>query len=759
MAFKIGGVLINEFIQNPAAIQNQNIPLDTNNETHKKFGSKTTQKTQLKDFSSTSHAIQDKLESSQLLGSYNRQRTEKLFAQQQQEQDKNKEINGVTTKTDFTMPVGEGETQESVLRRTYQEMARRAGLSDEKKSVTIDGKDRQTSNAEIFVEKSLQTNREAVKKAATKDENRIFNSETGKVYSDTDFNKFRTGGSIIAGGGGQIVMNPTDSDIERLKTIKSTQDWEAGRKAADEINKALELGDRNAVGKLFSNVDASIELGKALEKVKANEGNADFQTGLLNRLGADKVVKLEGMLNDNKNYGDLMRKSLSTVSQVEPDSTVAKEVAKKASIEQLVRLTGDQSTPMSKDFLVEAGKNAIKTKVVSDGIETPIYSFDIKATEILRNISNNKQASVELLQDKEFIKQGFTISMQNDRNNGFNAILRSGTSKEAVQFNSNQVDIALKNISEVLKTPDQFRLTNERIIGDPITGPNDKRLDKRTVSEDTAITLAEIYKNNSPAFSEAVSYGNSGDTLDKNGVKAVFSAINQYESSQETAIQATSEEIGRLLLEKPFAESNLDQKKAGNLIGVFSDTDSRTTLKNAKDNDSQQDAAAKVLEGLSDIMFSDKLEKGLLIPTVTAKSIGKTTAQVVGNNIKGKNVEHAKVELDKKYDDMQDESSIVVLVAYEKTAHEIINGKRPATAEQKMRATEFINGLKEFNEKQTPSWKLLDDNGRLINPKTATTNQRAAMQKSVSENGVLGREMNPTFESLTQGITRNLKRQ
>ena len=114
---------------------------------------------------------------------------------------------------------------------------------------------------------------------------------------------------------------------------------------------------------------------------------------------------------------------------------------------------------------------------------------------------------------------------------------------------------------------------------------------------------------------------------------------------------------------------------------------------------------------------------------------------------------------DEKYDDMQDESSIVVLVAYEKTAHEIINGKRPATAEQKMRATEFINGLKEFNEKQTPSWKLLDDNGRLINPKTATTNQRAAMQKSVSENGVLGREMNPTFESLTQGITRNLKRQ
>lgn len=104
---------------------------------------------------------------------------------------------------------------------------------------------------------------------------------------------------------GKLSFTPVNDEIKLLKELKSADNFNAGTKAADDILRAMELGERGFFEKLTSSTDASTELAKALNKVKESKGNYDFQQGLLSRLGADKTVQLEKMLSDNGQYNTI----------------------------------------------------------------------------------------------------------------------------------------------------------------------------------------------------------------------------------------------------------------------------------------------------------------------------------------------------------------------------------------------------------------------------------------------------------------------
>ncbi|MGI9054756.1 MAG: hypothetical protein ACR2F2_03015, partial [Pyrinomonadaceae bacterium] len=279
--------------------------------------------------------------------SYTRAAVEKKFLAQTQPPEDARNILGITTKTPFPKAIEPGESQASVLKRAYEEYAFKAGISNEK----AEGMDK--SPAEMFVEERLAANLKAV----GGETNRINNPKTDTLYTDEEWKQL-----------GSITMRPTDADIETLKLYKGTSDYLSGQKAADELIAAMDAGSSFWADKPFAANNATISEAKVLDTINANRNNPDFQEGFINKLGTERFLKLEVQLKDSPKYADLMRTSLSKAANntgefaggIKRNPNAAMEIAQKADIETLARLTSDQTKPMTKDFLVEAGKKTVK---------------------------------------------------------------------------------------------------------------------------------------------------------------------------------------------------------------------------------------------------------------------------------------------------------------------------------------------------------------------------------------------------------------
>ena len=397
----------------------------------------------------------DKKFGASYLGNFNRARVEQKFADQQQVQQDNAGETDVTTKTELPMTIEKAETQESVLKRTYLEMAKKAGISE----VKAEGADK--SLAEMFVEERMEAN-----KPAEGDQTiRILNADTQKPYTDTEWAELQKSGTIT--------MSPTTNDVEILKSYKGTEsaDFKAGQAAADKLMNAVNAGFNIWNYKPLSSETVPPAVSDALAEISRQSGNGDFQEGLINRLGADNFLKAEKYLNGTA-YESVMRNSLSVASQDRGgtirvstnEQTVQQQIAQKADAETLSHLTSDENRQMSKDFLVAAGKNIAQYgngwRTVDRGMATQ-NAVDPNTAKVFEAIGKNKEASAELLKDGSFVKNALSASeagLADDgkASNALGSIIKSALTPDFVKNNPAQARQILSNISNVLAKPDDI---------------------------------------------------------------------------------------------------------------------------------------------------------------------------------------------------------------------------------------------------------------------------------------------------------------
>lgn len=259
------------------------------------------------------------------------------MSDQTAQSDDNKEILGVTTATVLSKQKLNGESQEKALRRAYEEMAYKAGISDEK----APGEEK--SPKQLFIEERIKANKD------TDDVVRINNSNNeNKKFSDAEWADLRT-----------ITISPSEGDIEALKKYKAQDSYNQGVKAAQTLKEAMNRGYN--FGDLFNKVGGlPPDVEKAIQTIKTNEGNINFQDGVITTLDADDFVKTEKYLAGTK-YEGVLRNTLSITGsdlkagkarfkQSADIQNLQKQIAQKADSGQLGRLVGDENKPMAKTF-------------------------------------------------------------------------------------------------------------------------------------------------------------------------------------------------------------------------------------------------------------------------------------------------------------------------------------------------------------------------------------------------------------------------
>jgi len=658
----------------------------------------------------------DKQLGANLIANYNRARIEqKFFAPQQDEAKAKDDINGITTETVFEMPVSKGESQESVMLRAYEAIADKAGLSTEP-----DG-----GSKKVFVESRLKANTDANGKVSINNPGKNPPAD----YTGTEWANIR-----------KLNFTPVNDEIKLLKELKSADNFNAGTKAADDILRAMELGERGFFEKLTSGTDASTELAKALNKVKENGGGYDFQQGLLSRLGADKTVQLEKMLSDNGQYNTLVKDALSTAGLTRPDKQdrtgdVRREIAEKSSLDALVRLTSDKYYPMDKNFLIGAGKRAMTKEVgwttragggAGTGVPVKYNIYHEGTKQIMQTVARNPEASLELLQDAEFVKNATLLENSGKNEDTISQIIRSGTSKEMSEKNGEKVNNALRVIVEVMKNPSGIRGTSESGL----------RESSETISQRTAITLAEVYIKNIESFSAGTGRSeNSDDIFDGDDVRTLLKVIQPYgdvkdakgKTLSDKMASSTAVEYMRLLAE---AESTGDvsyAEKAANLAGSYVDAKNQTNIEQAKEAEARREQLGKAIGIVAELsVFYGIKSDGLM--ELVADGLGKTAAAISENSMKGNNIDDAIKQNRATLDNQQATNKRSLLKVYEQGAFERINGKRETTAVEKQNAEQFLTDLREYNESLPAEAKILDGNGRLINSSQMSGRQRAAVE-------------------------------
>ena len=657
---------------------------------------------------------------------YNRAKLEANFqAQQDDSANKNNDINGITTETVFEIPISAGETQESAMRRAYEKMADQAGLSTEP-----DG-----GNKKIFVESRLKLNTDANGKVAIEH----IDKKPSTDYTSAEWAKID-----------KLNFRPNEQEITQLKELKSADNFNAGTKAADAIINALELGDRGIFDKLMSDKDASTELAKALNQVRENGGNYDYQQGLLNRLGADKVVKLEGMLSDNWHFNTVVKDALSTTGlentgKQDKTANIRREIGEKSSLDELVRLTGDKTYPMDKNFLVGAGKN-VTTKdvgwrnysiVAPDG--TAIYGSEIKpeAKQIFNAIAKSPEASTQLLQNTEFVKNSLLmknaeVTRQGTSSLDLGSIIESGTSAEARAKNAQGVDKAILTIAETLNNPDSFRETSTLTAKTELIGMPKGA----AVPEDVANALAKVVSENSVTFANAAQIGrNDIGRLDVKDVQSIFSTISQYESSKQKLNTALSVEVGKMLLDKTSFSNpkNVKSDEIGRLLDLYAEADRSASLKDASNADKKIELATKIFSDVAGLIPFAKLPTEQI-----AKVIASTTQNRIVDEVKaggsGTFTDQAKGKILERDMELTTSVQLSSLKAYEQSAFETVNDAN-VNLEVKQTATEFIKNIRIYNDSLPANAKILDSNGRLKDTRTADIDSLRAMIR-LSQGGI-----------------------
>ena len=336
------------------------------------------------------------------------------------------------------------------------------------------------SPAEMFVEARMKANLEAV----GGETNKIRNVKTGESYTDTEWGKL-----------GSVTMRPTDADIEDLKLFKGTSDYLSGAKVADDLISAMDAGANRWTDKPLASTNIS-EL-KSLDMIKAYKDNPDFQEGFINRFGAERFLQLKERLAGDAKYGDLMRTSLSKASNnqggfakttdaggktadviTRNTNSITTQIAQKADITALARLTNDAAHPQSKDFLIETAKKVIDkntgldnfSRINQDGTTVFVENIKPETAQILEAVSKSPEAALELMQNKDFVKQAAYIGAIDDKNTTIANLMKAATSPEIRERgNGQKIDNAIKNIAEVYGetdsiTPGQKQTVDEDAI-------------------------------------------------------------------------------------------------------------------------------------------------------------------------------------------------------------------------------------------------------------------------------------------------------
>jgi hypothetical protein len=625
-----------------------------------------------------------------LIANYNRARVEQSF-QQENQANANDGINGITTETAFPLSVSEGETQESVMRRAFEAMADRAGLSPESRQAFVESRMKANTNAEgkaliLHIDKKPPT-----------------------AYTDEEWAQMRS-----------INFFPNDADIKELKQFKSTDNFNAGTQSADEIIRALELGNRSYFDKLMSDTDASTELAKALNKVRQNGANYDFQQGLLNRLGAERAVQLEDMLKDNFRYNSIIREAISTTGMQLPDrqdrtGSIRREIAERSSLEALVRMTSDNTYPMDKNFLVGAGKRVMTkdigwtTRVGGGGMEMPvkinIYHEGTKG--ILYKIARNPEASLELLQDAEFVRNATILENSGENEDTISQIIRSGTSREMREKNQEQVNNATRVVTELIKEPGKLKGTAWSGISES----------KTIVTERMANAMVDMFINNPSAFVAATSMDNENGVLDRDDFRKFVGAVRQHKDAMNRLTAAVAIEYMKLV---GRAESGglSNATRAGDLKGAFVDAIMQENVRDAREADEQRERIAKAISIVGEVGSFYGLGS-LGVHEIPADLLGKTVAAVIEDGGKGSNVEQAKTTNTEILDRQDSLSAMTTVTIFEKAARERLARQEGTSADR-----EFLQALRVYNGSLPAGEKILDESGQLINFRTASAKQR-----------------------------------
>ena len=696
----------------------------------------------------------------------NRARLEGKYQTHEQNKENDGNIRGITTETPFRKEVGETETQESVLRRTFEEMAFKAGISD----VKLEGQEQ--SPKEMFIEERMANN-----KAENGDkEHRIFykdsNSDTPQTFSDDDW--------VNRQKAGTITMYPTSDDITALKDFKASSDYNEGVRTADKVLQSLEQYEQWSLSNLTGFTNPKEDLQKALRFLDLNGTNGNFQEGFINKLGAEKFLQLEKVFADNPSYNLTISNSLAKATK-NVDNTdailvgesqtklIEKEIAQKADIETLARLTKNKFTPQSSDFLVEAGKRAMTQDVgwvtragggAGFGVPVKITVYNEGTQEVLKSIARDPQASLELLQDAEFVKNAMKLENSGENLDTISQIIRSGMSKEMQASNPEKADNAIRTMIEMIKNPDLIKGTSKTGL----------RESDEIISERTAKTLADVYANNIETFSTA-SGRSSGDDkiLDVKDTRAFLKALQPYGAvkdengvtiNDKLAI-VTAVKYNELLAEAEKTGNPKSAERAANLASAFIDAKNQSNLGEAKEAEARREQLAVAIGIITGVGMGN-MAKSAGVSNLTADLIGKISKEMGEGTISSSNVDDA-LEMNRDTLEKQQGSNKVALVnTYEQAAFERTNGTQTATPEAKAKAKEFLNDLKEYNDSLPAASKILDSNGRLINPLKMTGEQKASLEdifsgKTNTAGDRLSNQMRAIYNELLNATERQVK--
>lgn len=295
-------------------------------------------------------------------------------------------VNGVTTEKPFPKEVGPTETQESVLRRSFEEYAFKAGISNER--IDPDG----MSPREVFVEERMMANLEA-----NEGKYRIFNPDTDAAYTAEEWAARQQAGTIT--------MYPADGDMEALVGAQQQTHQDQGTRLANDVLEALNASEELSAARLLGFTDPEARLASLMEQVGRRQGDIDFQRGFVEGLRPGGFIRLSQTYADHSVYSTLLTQSLSeAIAEREGVITVnasdggtaniAVAIARRADSETLARLVTPADHGLGTDFLVEAATQIRNTEP---------NAWPTREA-VLKRAAEDPNAALTLLQDPDFVR-------------------------------------------------------------------------------------------------------------------------------------------------------------------------------------------------------------------------------------------------------------------------------------------------------------------------------------------------------------------
>ena len=437
----------------------------------------------------------------------------------------------------------------------------------------------------------------------------------------------------------------------------------------------------------------------------------------------------------NRKYNTIIKDALSTTGlentgKQDRTANIRREIGEKSSLDALVRLTGDKTYPMDKNFLVGAGKNVTTEGVGWIKAEVQpgqVFSFDTvsaKSESVFSAISKSPEASAELMNNPDFVKNGLRMSNMSPMDRTakigyFNQIIEAGTSAEAKAKSPEKVEKAIVLLAETIGDTSLYRPQDlPRISGDVLGMPREK-----VVSESMANTLAKVVSANPQVFIDAVRRNDTEKSyLDGSDVQNIFVAVSQYPSSKAELESTIKVEVSKMMLEgTDFSKSNSEiSSKIGQLLDVYAKADKSSSMKEAADKDKRIEMAANIFNDVAGLIpFGDLPMQSLtkLAMASTQRRITEMAKDGTGGNYVGLE----KDNLEKKEAKLRDSINFIALKSFEQSAYRTLTNK-DASLESKQKAAKFLEDIKIYNQAMPADEKILDANGKLVDPFAPTTN-------------------------------------